>query len=77
MLLEPGDILVSYTDGITEPENEYGEEFGADRLVETVLKHQKLESSELVIRVMDAVRAWTTAPELPDDMTLVLARRTG
>ncbi len=77
VLLEPGDILVSYTDGITEPENEYGEEFGADRLVETVLKHQKLESSELVIRVMDAVRAWTTAPELPDDMTLVLARRTG
>lgn len=74
VILEPGDLLVSYTDGITEPENEYGEEFGADRLVETVVKHQKLESAALVARVMDAVRAWTTAPELPDDMTIVLAR---
>lgn len=72
--LEPGDLLVSYTDGITEPENEYGEEFGADRLVETLLKHHKLEADELINRVMDAVRAWTSAPELPDDMTLVLAR---
>ena len=74
VLLERGDLLVSYTDGITEPENEYGEEFGADRLVETILKNHKLEGLELVNCVMDAVRSWTTAPELPDDMTLVLAR---
>ncbi len=74
--LERGDLLVSYTDGITEPENEYGEEFGVDRLVETIVKNHKLEGMELMSCVMDAVRNWTTAPELPDDMTLVLARST-
>jgi sigma-B regulation protein RsbU (phosphoserine phosphatase) len=74
--LEPGDLLVSYTDGITEPENEYGEEFGIDRVVELLVKHQKLEPQEIMTRVMDTVRNWTSAPELPDDMTLVLARRT-
>lgn len=73
--LEAGDLLVSYTDGITEPENEYGEEFGAGRLVETLLKHHRLGTEELINRVMEAVRNWTTAPELPDDMTVVLARR--
>ena len=74
--LQAGDLLVSYTDGITEPENEYGEEFGVDRLIELVLKHQKLDAEEIVSRVMDGVRNWTSAPELPDDMTLILARRT-
>lgn len=75
ILLEPEDLLVCYTDGITEPENEYGEEFGAERLVEVLLRHHKLETSEMLTGVMDAVRAWTAAPELPDDMTLLLARR--
>jgi sigma-B regulation protein RsbU (phosphoserine phosphatase) len=75
ILLEPEDLLVCYTDGITEPENEYGEEFGTERLVEALLRHHKLEPGEILTEVMDAVRAWTAAPELPDDMTLVLARR--
>jgi sigma-B regulation protein RsbU (phosphoserine phosphatase) len=73
--MEAGDLLVCYTDGITEPENEYGEEFGTDRLVAAMVRHQKLDPPEMITRVMDAVRAWTSAPELPDDMTLVLMRR--
>jgi sigma-B regulation protein RsbU (phosphoserine phosphatase) len=73
--LESGDLLVCYTDGITEPENEYGEEFGTDRLVEAMVRNAKLDPPEMITRVMDAVRAWTSAPELPDDMTLVLLRR--
>ena len=74
--LERGDLLVSYTDGITEPENEYGEEFGEGRLVETLLKNHTLGATDLINCVMDAVRSWTTAEEMPDDMTIVLARRT-
>jgi sigma-B regulation protein RsbU (phosphoserine phosphatase) len=73
--LEKGDLLVCYTDGITEPENEYGEEFGTDRLIQTLIQHKSLEIAEMTIKVMDAVRNWTSAPELPDDMTLMLARR--
>ena len=36
--LMPGDLLVCFTDGITEPENEYGEMFGEERLIELLVK---------------------------------------
>jgi sigma-B regulation protein RsbU (phosphoserine phosphatase) len=72
--LDAGDLLVAYTDGITEPENAYGEEFGADRLAEIVRRNQSCESREIVVKIMDAVRQWSSADELPDDMTILLAR---
>jgi sigma-B regulation protein RsbU (phosphoserine phosphatase) len=72
--LRPDDLLVAYTDGITEPENEYGEEFGADRLADTVRRNQTREPGEIAAKVMEAVRQWSNAPELPDDMTLVVMR---
>jgi sigma-B regulation protein RsbU (phosphoserine phosphatase) len=72
--IKSGDLLVAYTDGITEPENAYGEEFGVERLTETVLRHQNNEPKEIVARIMEAVRHWSTAPELPDDMTVLIAR---
>jgi sigma-B regulation protein RsbU (phosphoserine phosphatase) len=72
--LQSGDLLVAYTDGITEPENAYGEEFGAERLAETALRYQNSEPQEIVAKIMEAVTHWSTAPELPDDMTVVIAR---
>ncbi len=73
--LEPGDLLVCFTDGITEPENEYGEMFGEDRLIDVVARHAHHESGEIVSAVMRAVGEWTGTSELQDDMTLLLARR--
>jgi len=73
--LESGDLLVCYTDGITEPENEYGEMFGEERLIELVLKHAEREDTKIIETVMEAVRQWTNSPELSDDMTVVLARK--
>lgn len=73
--LQSGDLLICYTDGITEPENEYGEEFGQERLIELVSKHADRDDAKIVQTVMDAVRQWTHAPELSDDMTIVLARK--
>jgi sigma-B regulation protein RsbU (phosphoserine phosphatase) len=73
--LRSGDLLVCYTDGITEPENEYGEMFGEQRLIELVSRNAKLDDAAIIQVVMDAVRQWTGAPELSDDMTLLLARR--
>jgi len=70
----PDDLLIAYTDGITEPENAYGEEFGAERLAETAFRHQNSEPKEIVARIMEAVKHWSTAPELPDDMTVLIAR---
>ncbi len=69
-----GDVLVAYTDGITEPENAYGQEFGIERLTDTALRWQNSEPREIVARIMEAVKQWSTAPELPDDMTVLIAR---
>ena len=74
--LTAGDLLVCYTDGITEPENAYGEMFGEQRLIELVQKHAHDGDEEIIRIVLDAVRSWTGTPELQDDMTLLLARET-
>ena len=73
--LHAGDLLVCYTDGITEPENEYGEMFGEERLIELVSKHADRDDHRVIEVVMEAVRQWTGAPELSDDMTVLLARK--
>ena len=73
--LEAGDLLLCYTDGITEPENEYGEMFGEERLVDVVRRHLDRDNDEIIAAIMEAVQEWTATPELQDDMTLLLARR--
>jgi sigma-B regulation protein RsbU (phosphoserine phosphatase) len=70
----PDDMLIAYTDGITEPENAYGEEFGVDRLSESVLRNRSCEPVEIVAKVMESVKHWSSAPELPDDMTVLIAK---
>ena len=72
--MQPGDLLVCYTDGITEPENAYGEEFGEARLIDLVKQYAHRDDHEIVSIVLDTVRAWNGSPELHDDMTLLLAR---
>jgi phosphoserine phosphatase RsbU/P len=73
--VNPGDLLVCYTDGITEPENAYGEMFGEERLIDLVRKHFQRDDHEIISIIFDAVRSWTGQPELSDDMTLLLARQ--
>ncbi len=73
--LDRGDLLVCFTDGITEPENEFGEMFGEDRLAEVLVKNAGREPQAIIDSVLDSVRVWTGSPELQDDMTLLLARR--
>jgi sigma-B regulation protein RsbU (phosphoserine phosphatase) len=73
--LKSSDLLVCYTDGITEPENEYGEMFGEDRLIDLIARNSHLNDEQIVEVVLDGVREWMAAVELPDDMTILLARR--
>jgi hypothetical protein len=40
VVMQPGDIFVAYSDGVTEPENEFGE-FGEDRLIALIQEHRK------------------------------------
>lgn len=71
--LHPGDLLIAYTDGITEPENEFGE-FGDQRLLSLIQDNRNLPLDRLSEAVIAAVEDWIGANEQPDDMTLVLAR---
>ena len=73
--LQPGDMLVCFTDGITEPENEYGEMYGEERLVELLLKHSWRKPPEIIELVLGAVRQWSASPEAQDDMTMLILRR--
>jgi sigma-B regulation protein RsbU (phosphoserine phosphatase) len=70
-----GDLLVCFTDGVTEPENEYGEMFGEDRLVDVVVRNAHRGEQEIIDIVLHSVRQWTASEELQDDMTMLLARR--
>lgn len=72
--LEPGDLLVAWSDGITEPENEYGVEFGEERLFQLVEAHRHRPVEEIRDVVLAAVREWSTEREQPDDITLLVAR---
>ncbi len=73
--MESGDLLVCYTDGITEPENAYGEMFGEERLMAVVSKNLDRDENRIMELIMDAVLQWTGAGELQDDMTVLLARK--
>ena len=69
-----GDILIAYSDGVTEPENEFGE-FGEERLVEVVRRHRHLPLDAISEQVMQSLRTWIGGQEQPDDITMVLARQ--
>jgi len=73
--LESGDLLVCYTDGITEPENPYGEDYGEQRLIELLIQNADKDAAEIADLVVADVTRWTGASELQDDMTLLLARK--
>jgi sigma-B regulation protein RsbU (phosphoserine phosphatase) len=72
--LYPGDILIAYSDGVTEPENEFGD-FGEERLIEVVRRHRHLSLEAISEQVMQSLRTWIGGQEQPDDITLVLARQ--
>jgi sigma-B regulation protein RsbU (phosphoserine phosphatase) len=69
-----GDILIAYSDGVTEPENDFGE-FGEERLLEVVRRHRHLSLEAISEQVMQTLRTWIGAQEQPDDITLVVARQ--
>ena len=71
--LRRGEIFVAYSDGVTEPENDFGE-FGEERLIELLRENRDLPLARISEIVTAAVDDWIGANEQPDDVTLVLAR---
>src|SRR5262245_14656281 len=71
--LFPGDLLAIYTDGITESFNQQNEEFGEERLIETLQRHSHRPPSDVVAAVVDEVRQFNPHEQY-DDVTLIVAR---
>jgi len=69
--LKSGDIALFYTDGVTEAMNPDGEMFGAERLVEVVLRNSRLDSSGLISSIHDELSRFVDDAPQYDDLTLM------
>ncbi|HEY6969089.1 MAG TPA: GAF domain-containing SpoIIE family protein phosphatase [Candidatus Angelobacter sp.] len=69
--LEPGDVLVAFTDGITEAMNASEQEWGEERLIQTVSTSMEMPAAEILAQVMQAADTFTAGARQYDDMTLI------
>ena len=72
--LGAGDVVLLFTDGVTEAMNAGGEPFGEERLAELVAEHGDLPFEELRERILREIRAFIGNTGLQDDLTLVLLK---
>ncbi|MEP6942968.1 MAG: SpoIIE family protein phosphatase [Betaproteobacteria bacterium] len=75
--LRAGDILVFYTDGITETQNEAGEMFGTDRLGEAVAANRGDDSEELIAAVLTELKRFAGIRQYEDDVTIIVMKLAG
>ncbi len=75
MQLEPGDVLVIYSDGVTESVNEQDEEFGESLLIEVVQKNRGRTAAGLRDRIDEALTRFVGKAKTVDDLTLVIVKR--
>jgi sigma-B regulation protein RsbU (phosphoserine phosphatase) len=71
--MQPGDLFVAFSDGVTEPVNS-SVEFGEERLIALIQENRDQPLSRIGKVVTDAVAEWIGNAEQPDDVTVVLAR---
>ncbi|UCF36292.1 MAG: SpoIIE family protein phosphatase [Acidobacteriota bacterium] len=74
IVIEPGDYLVLYTDGVTEAMDGAGSEFGLDRLKESIVENLGDTPAELCHKLKCEVMDYSGGEGLHDDLTLVVAR---
>ncbi|MGH9936216.1 MAG: SpoIIE family protein phosphatase, partial [Blastocatellia bacterium] len=73
--IEPGDVMVVYSDGVTESLNEEGEEFGESRLIEIVQKNRGRTAAGLRDRIDEALTRFVGKADSVDDITIVILKR--
>lgn len=73
--LGPGDVLVIYSDGVSEATNEHDEEFGEQRLADTVLAHPQLNALQLRDCIDEKLMEFCRHQTAADDLTLVILKR--
>jgi sigma-B regulation protein RsbU (phosphoserine phosphatase) len=72
---QPGDVLIIYSDGITESINAEGEEFGEQRLIEVVQANSNRSASGIRDRIEEALSRFVGSAAPVDDMTLMIIKR--
>lgn len=73
--LDKGDLLVLYSDGVTEASSLGGSQFGEQGLTAFLTAHRSDRCEDLLSKLVDHVREWSGASVLADDFTIVLLRR--
>ena len=72
--IEPGQIFVLYTDGITEAKNENGEEYGREKLAECVLRGRDLSARDLIDFIRRDIIEFSSNDGIDDDVTLFIIK---
>jgi sigma-B regulation protein RsbU (phosphoserine phosphatase) len=72
--LSPGDVVVMYTDGVTEAVNAANEMFGDDRLEDLIKRSVNLSAEEIKQRILDEVLSFTRGLPQGDDITLIVLK---
>lgn len=67
-------VFIGYSDGLVEPENAYGEEFGASRLEAAAQRARQATPKAIAQSLMTAAEEWSGSPEQADDMTVIVAK---
>ena len=71
----PADaVLIGYSDGLVEPENAYGEEFGVSRLEAAAQRVRQATPKKIAESLMTTAEEWSGSPEQADDMTVIVAK---
>lgn len=74
VVLQPGDTLVMFTDGVTEARDGEGNEFGDERLAATLRAHASASPAALLDQIFADVHAFSAGAEQNDDMTVVVTK---
>lgn len=75
LTLNPGDMVLLFTDGITESRNKKNEEFTEERLMQLISENSNLSSQELLDKIYEEVKKFTEGTDQMDDMTQVIIKR--
>ncbi|NIK74841.1 serine phosphatase RsbU (regulator of sigma subunit) [Thermonema lapsum] len=70
----PGDVLLLYSDGITEARNKEGEEFGVERLMQLIQLHAAESAEQIMLEINRAVNHFLQDSPLRDDYTLLVVK---
>jgi sigma-B regulation protein RsbU (phosphoserine phosphatase) len=77
VVINIADVIVYYTDGVTEVFNNDGVEFGMDRLIAVVKENQNRPAYEILNKIVESVRSFASTKHVFDDITAIVLKRSG